>query len=426
MSVEHTILSNGMTVVTHAMPTLESAALGVWVRSGSRNETQQQHGISHLLEHMAFKGTKNRTARDIAEEIEAVGGDLNAATSIENTSYFARVLKNDVPLALDILSDILLNTRFDDDELEREQHVILQEIGASLDNPEDLVFDAFQESAFSDQPIGRTILGTAKTVQSFSTEDLKAFLRQQYQPENLVISAAGAVNHDEFVRQTEETFGALKSSAPKPADHTPATYTGGSFIEQKDLMEAQVLIGFEGYSYRDENFYGVQLLASVLGGGMASRLFQEVRETRGLCYSIYSFHWGFSDTGLFGLHAATGNEDLSQLVPVMLDELLKASDDIHEKELDRARAQIRASLLMSLESPASRAAQIARQMLIYGKVIDLNELVAKIDAITAQDLRGLAKQIFSTNSPTLATIGPVQGAESVLSTQSISGHLNGR
>ncbi|MBL4645502.1 MAG: insulinase family protein, partial [Rhizobiales bacterium] len=169
MSVEHTILSNGMTVVTHAMPTLESAALGVWVRSGSRNETQQQHGISHLLEHMAFKGTKNRTARDIAEEIEAVGGDLNAATSIENTSYFARVLKNDVPLALDILSDILLNTRFDDDELEREQHVILQEIGASLDNPEDLVFDAFQESAFSDQPIGRTILGTAKTVQSFST-----------------------------------------------------------------------------------------------------------------------------------------------------------------------------------------------------------------------------------------------------------------
>lgn len=423
MSVEHTILSNGMTVVTHAMPHLESAALGVWVRSGSRNETSQQHGISHLLEHMAFKGTKKRSARAIAEEIEAVGGDLNAATSVENTSYYARVLKDDVPLALDILSDILLNARFDDDELRREQHVILQEIGATLDNPEDLVFDAFQDAAFQGQSIGRTILGTAETVEGFSTEDLRQFLRSQYQPSDIIVSAAGAVDHDIFVRQTEEAFGALTTPDVSVNEHQNASYTGGQFVQSKDLMEAQLLIGFEGHSYRDDQYYGTQLLASVLGGGMASRLFQEVRESRGLCYSIYAFHWGFSDTGMFGIHAATGREDIPELVPVVLDELLRACDEISENEVKRARAQVRASLLMSLESPSARAAQIARQMLVFGRVIDLNELVAKVDAITPTDLRDLGRSIFTNSVPTLASIGPIDGMESVLSTESISGHL---
>nr|WP_306265268.1 pitrilysin family protein [Pararhizobium sp. IMCC3301] len=423
MSVEHTVLSNGMTVVTHAMPHLESAALGVWVRSGSRNETRRQHGISHLLEHMAFKGTRNRSARAIAEEIEAVGGDLNAATSVENTSYFARVLKDDVPLALDILSDILLNARFDADELHREQHVILQEIGATLDNPEDLVFDAFQEAAFNNQPIGRTILGTAETVQGFSTDDLRQFLTAQYKPADMVVSAAGAVDHDEFVRQTEKAFGGLTEPDKPIIEHEKAAYTGGQFFQPKDLMEAHILLGFEGHSYKDDRFYATQLLASVLGGGMASRLFQEVRETRGLCYSIYSFHWGFSDTGLFGIHAATGREDIPELVPVVLDEMLKACDGISEAEVSRARAQVRASLLMSLESPSSRAAQIARQMLVFGRVIDLNELVAKIDAITPADLRDLGGSLFTNRPPTLASIGPIDGVESVLSTEAISGHL---
>lgn len=424
MSVEHTVLSNGMTVVTHAMPHLESAALGVWVRSGSRNETSQQHGISHLLEHMAFKGTKKRSARAIAEEIEAVGGDLNAATSVENTSYYARVLKEDVPLALDILSDILLNARFDDDELRREQHVILQEIGATLDNPEDLVFDAFQDAAFQGQSIGRTILGTAETVEGFSTQDLRRFLLAQYQPGDMVISAAGAVDHDQFVRQTADAFGTLTKPEVQVNGHQKASYTGGQFIQSKDLMEAQVLMGFEGHSYQDEQFYGTQLLASVLGGGMASRLFQEVRESRGLCYSIYAFHWGFSDTGLFGVHAATGREDIPELVPVVLDELLRACDEISESEVKRARAQVRSSLLMSLESPSARAAQIARQMLVFGRVIDLNELVAKVDAIQPSDLRDLGRSIFSGTAPTLASIGPIDGVESVLSTEHISGHLN--
>ncbi len=423
MGVEHTVLSSGMTVVTHAMPHLESAALGVWVRSGSRNETHRQHGISHLLEHMAFKGTKKRSARAIAEEIEAVGGDLNAATSVENTSYYARVLKDDVPLALDILSDILLNARFDDEELRREQHVILQEIGATLDNPEDLVFDAFQDAAFQDQSIGRTILGTAETVNGFSTEDLRLFLRSQYQPADIVVSAAGAVDHDKFVRQTAEAFSSLTKPEVPVNDHQKARYTGGQFIQPKDLMEAQLLIGFEGHSYKDDEFYGTQLLASVLGGGMASRLFQEVRESRGLCYSIYAFHWGFSDSGLFGIHAATGREDIPELVPVVLDELLRACDDISEDEVKRARAQVRASLLMSLESPSARAAQIARQMLVFGRVIDLNELVAKVDAITPANLRDLGQSIFTDSVPTLASIGPIDGVETVLSTDRISGHL---
>lgn len=407
MSVNISKLDNGLTVVTNSMPHLESAALGVWIKSGSRNETQGQHGIAHLLEHMAFKGTKNRTALQIAEEIENVGGELNAATSIETTAYYARVLKPEVGHAADILYDILANSTFDESELAREKHVILQEIGASLDSPDDLIFDNFQSTAFGGgQPIGRPILGTPDTVKGFTTHQIREYLNTHYHGPNMVLAAAGAVDHDALVKQAEGTYASFQNSEIEEA--STATYIGGENIVEDDFQEAQMVLGFEGRAYHVRDFYASQLLSMILGGGMSSRLFQEVREKHGLCYSISSFHWGFSDSGIFGIHAATGPEDLQELLSLILQELQRSSEDIIQDELDRARAQIRSGLLMSMESPAARAGQIARQILLFGRPIPNDELMERLDALSVERVRDLAGRIFHESTPTLTAIGPVK------------------
>lgn len=407
MNVESTRLPSGLTVVTESMPHLESVALGVWVKSGSRNEAEDEHGVAHLLEHMAFKGTARRTARQIAEEIENVGGEVNAATSTESTSYYARVLKDHVPLAVDILADILTESAFDEDELEREKNVILQEIGAANDTPDDIVFDKFSETAYFGQTIGRPILGTPDSVMSFNPDEIRQYLSRNYVADRMFVVAAGAVKHDEFVREVERRFGGLPSTASSTLIKDPARYIGGDVRETRDLMDAQVLLGFEGKAYHARDFYCSQILANVLGGGMSSRLFQEVREHRGLCYSVYSFHWGFSDTGIFGIHAATGGENLPELIPVIIDELKKSTDNIRQEEIDRARAQIRAQLLMGQESPAARAGQIARQMMLYGRPIPNNELMQRLADITTTRLTDLAGRLFFNTAPTLSAIGPV-------------------
>ncbi len=407
MSVEVTQLENGLTVVSENMPDLESAALGIWVKAGARNEKREQHGVAHLLEHMAFKGTTSRTAIQIAEEIENVGGDVNAATSVETTSYYARVLQDDVELGIDILHDILANSTFDEAELEREQHVILQEIGAANDTPDDLVFDLFQDTAFAGQPIGRPILGTPETVKSFGAQSLRAYLSDHYRGPSMVLSAAGRVDHAKLVAQASQTFGQFGNEGG--AAPQAAFYRGGECLLERDFQEAQIVIGFEGKPYQVRDFYASQLLATVLGGGMSSRLFQEVREKRGLCYSIYAFHWAFSDSGVFGIHAATGEEDAVELVPVIIDELLRAAQDINEQEVKRARAQIRSSLLMSMESPSSRSGQIARQILLYGRLVTNEELNDRLAAISAERLQDLAVRLFTQSNPTLAAVGPVGG-----------------
>jgi predicted Zn-dependent peptidase len=356
---------------------------------------------------MAFKGTERRSATDIAEEIEAVGGEVNAATSVETTSYYARVLKDDVPLALDILSDILNHSRFDPEELAREQHVILQEIGAALDAPEDRIYDLFAEAAFPGQPIGRTILGTAETVRAAGSPMLDAFLQRHYRGPAMVLAAAGAVDHDRVVALAGDYFGDIgPERGPEPV---AATYRGGDARENRDLMESQIMLGFEGVPYSSDDFHTAQILASIIGGGMSSRLFQEIREKRGLCYSIYAFHWSFADTGIFGVHTATGPGDVGRLMPVLLGELERSAEEISEKELARARAQLRAGLLMTLESPAARAGQIARQILLFGRLIPVEELVAKVEAISVGQVRDLAGRILSGSPPTVATVGPVNG-----------------
>jgi len=410
MSVEVTRLSTGLVVVTDAMPHLQTASLGVWVGAGSRNERVDEHGISHLLEHMAFKGTARRTARQIAEEIEAVGGDLNAATSIETTAYYARVLRADVPLALDVLSDILTSPSFDPGELGREQNVIVQEIGASEDAPDDLVWDRLQETAYSGQSIGRSILGTPTTVRSFDRGRLAQYLERNYRAPNMVIAAAGSVDHHAVVAEVESRFASFVGpGTPAPE---PARFVGGARIEPRELEQAHIALAMHGLPQRDPNLYSLQVFSNVLGGGMSSRLFQEVREQRGLCYSIYAFHAPYTDTGMFGLYAGTDAADVPELMRVVVDEIDTAAENMNEAEVARAKAQMKAGLLMALESSSARAEQLARQMFAWGRAIPLDELVARIEAVTVESARAAGRAMIARARPAIAALGPGSGLES--------------
>jgi predicted Zn-dependent peptidase len=411
MSVEVTRLKSGLSVLTDRMPHLESASLGVWVGAGSRDEKPDEHGISHLLEHMAFKGTKRRTAREIAESIEAVGGDLNAATSVESTAYFCRVLKADVPLALDVLSDILAEPAFDSEELQREQNVIVQEIGAKEDDPDDLVFERLQEISFPQQPVGRSILGTPETVCSFNPERLRSYLARNYRGPNMLVAAAGAVEHAQIVAEAERRFSSFNGpDAPKPQ---PARFGGGTHVETRDLEQAHIALALEGLPIGDDNIYSLQVFTNVLGGGMSSRLFQEVREKRGLCYTVHAFHMPYSDTGLFGLYAGTDEKDAPELMRVVIDEITAATAGINETEINRAKAQMKAGLLMALESSEARVGQLARQMLAYGRPIPLAEIVAKVDAVTVDSARAAGLALIRRGKPAIAALGPGKTLESM-------------
>lgn len=409
MSVQVTRLASGLAVVTDRMPHLESASLGVWVGAGSRDENPDEHGISHLLEHMAFKGTKRRTARQIAESIEAVGGDLNAATSVESTAYYARVLKADVPLALDVLSDILSEPTFDPEELRREQNVIVQEIGATEDAPDDLVFDRLQETAFPMQPVGRSILGTPQTVRSFNAARLRAYLARNYRAPDMLVAAAGAVEHDAIVAEAAKRFAGFNGPAgPEPQQ---ANFRGGTRVENRDLEQVHIAMALQGVPVRDEQLYSLQVFTSVLGGGMSSRLFQEVREIRGLCYAIQAFHMPYSDTGLFGLYAGTDETDAPELMRVVIDEIGNATETVNEAEINRAKAQMKAGLLMALESSEARVGQIARQMLAFGRPMPLDEIVARVDAVTVESARAAGRALIGRGRPAIAALGPGSGLE---------------
>jgi predicted Zn-dependent peptidase len=410
MSVEVTRLPSGLSVVTDRMPHLESASLGVWAGAGSRNEAPDEHGISHLLEHMAFKGTKRRTARQIAEEIEAVGGDLNASTSAESTGFYARVLKADVPLALDVLSDILSEPTFEPEELRREQNVIVQEIGAVEDTPDDLVFERLHETAFPKQPLGRSILGTPETVRSFNSARIRTYLSRNYRAPDMLVAAAGAVEHERIVAEAEKRFASfIGPAAPAPE---PAHFDGGTRVETRDLEQVHIALALQGVPVRDEQLYSLQVFTSVLGGGMSSRLFQEVRENRGLCYAIHAFHMPYSDTGMFALYAGTDEADAPELVRVAIDQIAIATETLNEAEVARAKAQMKAGLLMALESSEARLGQIARQMLAYGRPIPLDEIVAKVDAVTVASARAAGRALIGRGRPAIAALGPGNGLES--------------
>jgi len=390
MSLQITKLDNGLRVVSDHMSHLATTSLGVWVAAGSRHESESDNGMSHLLEHMAFKGTSQRTARAIAEEIEALGGELNAATGHESTAYYARVLAGDEAAALAILADILQDPLFADDELRREQEVILQEIAATQDSPEDIVFDLLHETSYPGQPLGRPILGTPERVQGFSSDDLRRFLANSYGPAQMVVSAAGGVNHDALVRHAEALFQAPNS--PEKGTTVPARYAGGTVKSDKPFEQCHIAMGFEGPSYRDEGYFAAQVFSGIFGGGMSSRLFQEVREKRGLCYSIYSNVWGLEDTGMTYLHTATAPEAAGELTRVIGDELAALCETPPTlSEIDRSKAQLKVGLLGALESSAARAEQMARHLVAYDRVISKDDLIERVDSVSSENVLQAAR-----------------------------------
>ncbi len=405
--VQITTLDNGLRVISEKMPRLKTASLGVWVDVGTRYEPAEVNGVAHLLEHMAFKGTARRSARDIAEEIERVGGSLNAYTSREHTAYYARILADDVELAADILADILRHSTFDPGELEKERHVVLQEIGQVRDTPDDLVFDLLQEASYPDQPMGRAILGPEAIVKGMSRASLVEYMARHYGPRRLVFAGAGQLEHGRLVDTAQRLFGDLapaEAAAPEPAH-----YSGGTRIERRpDLEQVHLCLAVEGLAYHHPDHFALQVLSTALGGGMSSRLFQEARENRGLCYSIFSFASAYADTGQLGVYAGTDPGDVPELMKVVADETRALVLDPDEDEVRRARAQLKASLLMGLESCSAVCEDLARQLLCFGRRVTTEEVVAKIDAVDIAAVRRVGRELLTAGGLTLAAVGPIE------------------
>ncbi|HEY1430647.1 MAG TPA: pitrilysin family protein, partial [Stellaceae bacterium] len=349
-------LANGLRVATDAIQTVDTVSLGIWVDVGTRHEPAAINGAAHFLEHMAFKGTERRSACAIAEEIEAVGGHLNAYTSRESTAYYAKVLKEDVPLALDILADILQHSAFDPEELERERTVILQEIGQANDTPDDIIFDHFQECAYPGQAMGRPVLGRPEIIRELRRDAVVAYLRDHYGARRMVLAAAGNLEHEQLVDLADKLLSGLP--AERSVSTEPARYAGGDRREDRDLEQLHLVLGFPGVTLGDPDYYAASVLSTAFGGGMSSRLFQEIREKRGLVYAIHSFVHGYRDGGLFGIYAGTGEDEAAELAPALCEEALKLQDGLTPIELGRAKAQMKAGLLMSLESTSARCEQL--------------------------------------------------------------------
>jgi len=398
-------LPNGLTVATETIPGVETATVGVWVATGSRHEREDEHGLSHLLEHMAFKGTERRSARRIAEDVENVGGEINAATSTEFTSYSARMLGADVDLAIDVLGDILTSSAFDPDELARERNVILQEYASVEDSPDDVVTDAFMETAFAGQALGRPILGRPETIARLDGDAIRAFVAREYVPGRMVLAAAGAIDHASVVAAAETALGALPSRDAPP--HADGAYVGGERRMRRKLEQANVMLGLPGVSFRDPAYFATHLFAQALGGGLTSRLWQEVRETRGLAYSVDAFHWPFTDCGLFGIGAGTSPGDLSQFLDVALATTREAAARMEADELARAKAQLKVSMMAALETPGGRIERAARQLLAWGRVLPPEDTLRHIEAVTLDEVRAAGATALA-GPPTLAAIGPIR------------------
>ncbi|MCB1532000.1 MAG: insulinase family protein [Alphaproteobacteria bacterium] len=407
-NIRTSTLPNGLRIITDNAADMHSVAVGIWTGVGTRHEDMTYNGVAHMVEHMLFKGTKTRDAKQIAEVTESAGINMNAYTSREITSYHMRGLTESLPLMVEVLADMYQHSTLPQEEIERERQVILQEIGMTLDTPDDLVFDNYYATAYPDQALGAPILGTAEIIANMPEAPLRGYIAQFYNPANTVISAAGNVDHDAFVSLCAQHFNALP--AGEKVRDIQASYKGGDHRSEKELEQAHFILGFRGIPKLDDDYYAAQALSTVFGGGMSSRLFQEVREKRGLVYSVYSFHWGHHDDGQFGIYAGTGPDKLAEIMPVVCDEVMKLANTLSEQEVARARTQIKSNLLMGRESMMRRADQQASHMLLHNAVFDPDALADKIDALDVTALQNVARRIFQ-GSPTLAALGPIANLE---------------
>lgn len=406
MTYQITTLPNGMRVASEFLAGLESVAVAVTVGAGARYELESENGISHLLEHMAFKGTKTRSARDIAEIFDAIGGQLNAYTSMELTVYYAKILKNDVELAVDVLADIMQNSELAEDELLKEKEVIIQEIAMHHDTPDDLVVDYFDDTAFAKQPLGRSILSTEEKVSSYSSDDLRKYMAKHYRPQRMVITAAGNIKHADFVSLVEQYFNMSKVEDGKTFEI--AEYKGGDNRVTGDFEQLHLLLGLPTISMHSADYYALQLYTTILGGGMSSRLFQEVREKRGLAYSVYAMASVYEDVGMMSVYAAASPEKAAELSGVICDEIAKMAVGISDTEFNRAKNQQKAELLMAREGSQTVASWIGRHILMYGEYRPAELIAAKIEAVSKEQIIALAKQMVS-GKLTVAALGDVSG-----------------
>jgi predicted Zn-dependent peptidase len=408
MNIGLATLPNGLRIVTDRIDTVATVSLGLWVDVGTRHEPAAVNGVAHFLEHMAFKGTERRTALAIAEEIEAVGGQHNAYTARESTAYYAKVLKEDAGLALDILADILQHSTFDPAEMERERGVILQEIGRTNDTPDDVIFDYFQECAYPDQAMGRSGLGSPQIIRKLSRKSVIGYMRDHYAASHMVLSASGNLDHDRFVELAEKLLGDMP--AERSFQTEPAHYVGGEHRQDRDLEQVHLVLGFPGLPLAHPDRYAAGVLSTAFGGGSSSRLFQEVREKRGLAYAVSCFGESYRDGGLFGIYAGTGEEEIADLVPILCEETCKLRDGLTPVEFARAKAQMRAGLLMSLESTSARCEQMAQHMLIHGTPFDPDDIVRRIDEVDDAAI-GRVVAGWRGGSPTVVALGPVEKLE---------------
>ncbi len=405
MTQNMTTLGNGLRVITDEVKSVESVAIGLWVDVGTRNEDMVDNGVAHMVEHMLFNGTPTRTAQEIVGQIENVGGQMNAYTSRENTAYYIHLLKENVELAIDVLSDMIQNSTFPTSEIEKERRVIIQEIGMCADTPDDVVFDLYQETAYPQQSLGAPILGTADIIDQIDKLILDKYINRFYTADNLVLCASGNVSHNQIVKLAERYFTNLPTT--QKTQYQKATYQGGDNRQEKKLEQAHVVLGFEGIHKFDDNFYHAGILSTLLGGGMSSRLFQSVREKHGLAYSVYSSHSGYKDSGQFEIYVGTDPEKLQKLMPVLIDEIHDITqNNVSMDELNRAKAQLKSSLLMGQESMLSRANRQAKYMINFNRLLDIQDLIDKINNVEISHIQSMGQKIFSSKT-TVASLGPI-------------------
>ena len=404
MTPDLVALPNGVRIVIDPTPGLLSAAVGVYARAGTIDEGREENGVAHLLEHMAFKGTGRRTARQIAEEIEAVGGYLNAGTGYTRTGYYARVLSADVALALDLLTDILSDPLFDPLELAKEQEVVLQEIGEAADQPDDAVMEQLQALSYGDHPLGRPILGTEESVMAQSPRSLRAFMMRAYRPEEIVVAASGGIDADAFLRLATRAFGDRKAQLTKPA-RAKASYQGGRRHDRRDTEQTHIALAFPGAAITDPDYFATRVFVEALGGGMSSRIFQSVREERGLAYSVYSFADAYEETGAVGVYAGTDAASAAEAIRLIRGDIESLAAAPTAAEISRSKAMLKSTILMALENPASRIETAVGQLYAHDRLITPKELADRLDAVDGQGVRAVAEKALM-GTASLSVVGP--------------------
>ncbi len=408
--IRATTLPNGLRVLTETMPSVRSASIGIWADVGSSLETKASRGISHLVEHMLFKGTNRRSAREIAEAMDGVGGNLNAFTDKETTCYYAKVIDRHVPLALDVLADMFLHSTFDAAELAKEQKVVLEEIKMYEDSPDELIHDLFLQTMWRGSHLGDPTIGFVDTVTAITPNDLRMHMARHYAPNSVVVAAAGNVEHDRFVELVAECFAAFHGTSERFAPDAPRA-TPAVLVRQKESEQAYVVVGSRGLSARDERRYALSVLDTLLGGGMSSRLFQEIREKRGLVYTVYSFQAAYREAGLFGIYAGTSPENVQACIDVIAEQLAALRDvRVGNDELRLAKEHIKGGLTLSLESTSSRMIRLGRNEFTLGRQVAPEEIEERIDAVTADEVTALAQELFVPSELGLCVLGPVDEA----------------